>query len=158
MTSRGWEIYTRQVRPLQKKKPKPEAPAEKKNPPVLKKPEAGIGAAMPEDIAKPLERRREKNFLRGEILIESILDLHGMTQNEAFDALRNFLSGAIKNKKRNLLVITGKGKNNSGVLRKNFENWIRDIPESSAILALRPGAQKHGGAGAFYVVLRKSGR
>jgi len=166
MTSRGWEIYTREVKPINKKRLKAHShkkenvyeatalkAAESASP--SKNPQIGVSRAMPADIHKPLERRREKIFLRGEFPIESTLDLHGMTQTEAFDALANFMSRAVKSGKRYLLVISGKGSCGKGILRRNFENWLHQLPEFSSILALRPASPRHGGSGAFYVVLRK---
>ena len=43
---------------------------------------------------------------RGQIPIEAQLDLHGLTQQEALDALANFLSTAIEAGQRCVLVIT----------------------------------------------------
>jgi len=109
--------------------------------------------------AKPLhiilDRRVEKNIRQGDIALEARIDLHGMTQSEAYDALARFMAKQVKAGRRNLLVITGKGRGNAGVLKTNLPMWLQSLPEASAILTLRPAAPKHGGDGAFYVVLRK---
>ena len=102
-----------------------------------------------------LERNREKALRQGDVEIEARLDLHGMTQAEAFDALTTFMHRQVAAGKRHLLIITGKGKDGMGVLRQNLGGWLRQLPEASAILAVRPAAPKHGGEGAVYVLLRR---
>jgi DNA-nicking Smr family endonuclease len=103
-----------------------------------------------------LERAREKKLRQGEFTIDAKLDLHGMTQVEAFAALSVFMHKKAAAGKRHLLIITGKGRGGEGVLRRNLEKWLSQLPEAGRVLALRPAAIKHGGDGAFYVVLRKS--
>lgn len=102
-----------------------------------------------------LDRRVEKKIRSGEFSVDAKIDLHGMTQAEAFDALAQFMAIQVKIGRRNLLVITGKGKGMKGILRTNLPHWLESLPESSQILTLRPAALKHGGDGAFYVLLKK---
>ena len=107
------------------------------------------------DINTALDRRVEKNLRQGDIDIEARIDLHGMTQTIAYDALARFMARQVKAGKRNLLIITGKGSKGDGVLRANLPNWLQTLPEMSHILTLRPAADKHGGSGAFYVICKK---
>jgi DNA-nicking Smr family endonuclease len=43
-------------------------------------------------------------------------------------------------------------------LRRNLESWLRQLPEARSILALRQAAPKHGGEGAFYVLLKRKNK
>ncbi|MFA5041770.1 MAG: Smr/MutS family protein [Bdellovibrionales bacterium] len=161
MTSRGWEIYTREVKPINKKRLKPriektQPPKPVAKPAVPAEPQKiAAPRKLPDDIFRSLERKREKSFRQGDVEIDAKLDLHGKTQIEAFDALTAFIASAVKTGKRNLLIVTGKGRGGAGVLRRNLEGWLGQLPESSSILALRSAAPRHGGEGAFYVVLRR---
>ena len=167
MTSKDkqiWETYAQGLVLVQKKRRKPSLGA-----PTLEKPAVCKRmAAKPASLAKSntkkaskviipnnLERKREKFLRQGNVEIEATLDLHGMTQSEAFDALSSFMRQSLKMGRRHLLIITGKGRLGTGVLRSNLKNWLGQLPEISAILAIRPAAPKHGGDGAFYVVMRK---
>ncbi|MDR3423531.1 MAG: Smr/MutS family protein [Alphaproteobacteria bacterium] len=158
-----WKDYTRGVQPVRKEKKTPDRRenrtegqavqtiAEKPGPfplPLFHKGKERLSAP-------PLERKREKALRQGTIAIEARLDLHGMTQAEAFAALSDFMRQETKAGKRHLLIITGKGRGEGGVLRRNLETWLSQLPESRSILALRPAAPHHGGGGAFYVVMRK---
>jgi len=81
--------------------------------------------------------------------------LHGLRQQEAHELLQRFVATQAARGKRALLVITGKGASGKSVLRANFPRWCAEQPLAELILALRPAAPQHGGAGAWYVMLRK---
>lgn len=96
----------------------------------------------------------ETKLKKGKLPIEGRIDLHGMTQDEAYRALTRFVQSARRSGKRTLLVITGKGKvSTGGVLRRNVPLWLEG---NSAVLALTPAAPQDGGSGAFYLRLRKN--
>jgi DNA-nicking Smr family endonuclease len=107
------------------------------------------------DFQAPLERSLERRMRNGEIVPEARLDLHGMREDEAHQALIDFIEGQMKNGRRYLLVITGKGCGGQGVLRARLKGWLAASLFAAHILALRSAAIRHGGAGAFYVLLKK---
>lgn len=98
----------------------------------------------------------ESRLRKGKLSLEGRLDLHGLTQVEAHAALRRFIHAAVDHEKRTVLVITGKGSLSGGVLRRMLPLWIEaDGFLSRHVLALSPAQPKDGGAGAFYIRLRK---
>lgn len=162
-----WTDYARGVSPVRTKKKRP-APAPRpshahndKHPSRVNAEKAPpqpprLHAAVEKDLkAAALDRKREKALRQGDIAIDGKIDLHGMTQTQAFAALGSFLRRKVKTGKRCLLVVTGKGRGGDGVLKRSLESWLNQLPEASAVLALRPAAPQHGGDGAFYVILRK---
>ncbi len=164
-----WKLYAKGVKKIKKTNP-PSSSPRKRGPSVTRLRDHDTpalptqhnwipaSAGMTHE-AKPvqtkLERSKERDLRQGEIALEARIDLHGMTQAVAFQALAHFMAGAVKTGKRNLLIITGKGTGKTGVLRTNLPHWLQTLPEASQILTLRPAAPKHGGAGAFYVLLKK---
>jgi DNA-nicking Smr family endonuclease len=161
-----WDTYKHGVRPVQKMPrvshkataaPEKAAARAAASTEPLQKPKLSAARPLSENVFNPLERKREKSLRQGSIEIDAKLDLHGMTQTEAFVALTKFMHKCVTAEKRQLLIITGKGKisEGGGVLRRNLGNWLAQLPEAPSILALRPAAPKHGGEGAVYVVLRK---
>ena len=113
-----------------------------------------------------IHRRLEQKMLRGQIKIDSTLDLHGMTQEEAKDATVNFVRMAKKNNLNIVLIITGKGvsKDNTddgyrsryerGVLNQNLPNWLKLPQIRNDINGYRYANIRHGGEGAYYILLK----
>ena len=105
-----------------------------------------------------LDRRTGKRFKRGQLPVEAHLDLHGMTQSEAYSQLKCFLSEQQQTGRRCVMVVTGKGtgKAGGGVLRTIVPNWLNEIANRKNILAFEYARQKDGGAGALYVLLKRN--
>ena len=91
-----------------------------------------------------------KRLRAGELPIAGRIDLHGMTRAEAEAALTRFIHFSFHNGRRCVLVITGR----SGILKPATLDWLNGNDLRSFILAIAP-AKNHGGAGAFYVLLKR---
>lgn len=104
---------------------------------------------------EPLDLRIERNMSLGDIVIEAKIDLHGRTEQEAYDSFKTFVEEQQKRGKRMLLVITGKGPEGGSVIRQNLPRWCNTAPFDTSVLAVRTAAQHHGGEGAYYVLLGK---
>ncbi len=108
------------------------------------------------------DRRAQRQIARGKTPIDSTLDLHGMTQQQAFNRLRSHIEQASAAGQRCILVITGKGARQnadadagSGVLRRNLPDWLGNQALSGLVSGIAPAARSHGGDGAFYVRLKR---
>ena len=106
---------------------------------------------------EPLDLRVERNLSLGDVVIEARLDLHGQTEQAAYEKFREFVEAQHARGKRMLLVITGKGADGTSVLRANLPRWCDVTPFEDFVLAVRTAAPHHGGDGAYYVLLRKKG-
>ena len=93
---------------------------------------------------------------RGQIDIEARLDLHGETQASAHLHLDRFLEAARQRGQRVVLVVTGKGKDGDGVLKRMLPHWLGALPYAEWVLGFSPAGPAHGGTGAFYIALRKA--
>ncbi|EPR42776.1 Smr protein/MutS2 [Desulfovibrio sp. X2] len=94
----------------------------------------------------------------GQYAVEAHLDMHGMTQEQAYDALLFFLREAYFSGKRVVLLIPGRGKGSPhglGLLKREIQFWLTREPLRRAVLAYCTALPRHGGAGALYVMLRK---
>lgn len=103
-----------------------------------------------------LDKNTARRFERGELPIDSAIDLHGLTQARAHEALDAFVGKAVKAGARVLIVVTGKGKQGEGVLRRQVPEWLKLGPHASRILRLASARVQHGGEGAYYVLLRRN--
>jgi DNA-nicking Smr family endonuclease len=105
-------------------------------------------------------RKERQQLVRGRVAIEARIDLHGMTQTEAYGALRRFLHRSQANDAKFVLVITGKGAPNAprgerGVLRHQVPLWLALSEFRRYVLGFDVAHTGHGGEGALYVRLRK---
>ena len=111
----------------------------------------------------PLERRMRTQLRRGQQGVEAVIDLHGLRQDEAHSALRGFLRLQQQRGARLVLVVTGKGiagdvpyGEERGILRRNVPHWLRLPDLRPLVLGFDEAEQRHGGAGALYIRLRRS--
>lgn len=102
-----------------------------------------------------MDRNLVRRLTAGKLPVEAVLDLHGHVQHEAQQRLEHFVTTAIARDLRVLLVITGKGRAGGGVLRQQLPLWLKMSAHKAKILAATPASLRHGGAGAFYICLRR---
>ncbi|MAY14114.1 MULTISPECIES: DNA endonuclease SmrA [Oceanospirillaceae] len=94
----------------------------------------------------------------GKYETEARLDLHRRTIDEARRELYRFIQDCMAHDIRSVLVLPGKGDrniNDPAVLKSYLVHWLEELDEVQAYHTAQP---HHGGAGAFYVLLRKSER
>jgi DNA-nicking Smr family endonuclease len=144
-------------------------------PPPLPKPSSFSSHGMVAGLDKKIVQR----LRQGDVHIEEIIDLHGLSQVAAYHALEAFILKAERLDKRKLLIITGKGRplalelggktplvhsrpplwqpgrSEQGVLARQVPLWLENAAFSCKILTYGPAHPKHGGGGALYVVLRR---
>ena len=100
----------------------------------------------------------QKKIIKGEYKIDAKLDLHGYSRNEAYGTLMDFLNNSYQRKFRMLLVITGKGLNSPdpfSTIKESFFGWIQTWKMQDNFLYVNYAHNKHGGDGAFYILLKK---
>lgn len=105
---------------------------------------------------QPLAGNRLRQVKRGVVSVSHQLDLHGLTREEALDALPRFLLSAQKKGQKAVLVITGKGKHSpeEPVLHQAVASWLRDAGRA-IVLEFAPAPREMGGSGAYVVFLRQ---
>lgn len=113
--------------------------------------------ALAAGAALGLDRRTATRLRRGQLSIEARLDLHGMILVEAETALGRFLKFAHGRGMRCVLVITGKGLRGpgTGVIRAALPGWLNGAALRPIVVAFSQARPADGGAGAFYVYLRR---
>lgn len=107
-------------------------------------------------LAPGLQKNILKKLRKGFFGIDSSIDLHGLTSQEAQHQLSQFLHRCIESGFRCVHIIHGKGygsDNNHPVLKNNVNLWLR---QHSEIQAFCSTPVKHGGTGAAFVLLRHS--
>jgi DNA-nicking Smr family endonuclease len=104
-----------------------------------------------------LDRRSPLRLKRGRMAIEARLDLHGLTQAEAYRELAVFVARASAAGRRAVLIVTGKGtREGGGVLRAAVPRWLNEPALRVHVLAMTPALPRDGGDGALYLLLRRA--
>jgi DNA-nicking Smr family endonuclease len=148
-----WEEAVRGVAPLRRREPAASAL------PLAAAPTEGLRQpeVTADDRPAGLDRATAERLRRGLRPIEARLDLHGMTQAEAHQALTEFVRTSSQAGRRCLLVTTGRGfgQERPGILRNAVPRWLDAAGLRRQVLAVAAAQPRHGGAGAFYVLLRR---
>ena len=156
-----WERVAASVRPLVRGRSIATAP--------VKAMPAASPAARPAPVVPPspaparsqgntLDGSWDRAIRRGAIMPDMVIDLHGHTLSAAHAALDHGLERALARGVRVILLVTGRAPREGGrrgVIHASFRAWLAASPHARRIAAVRPAHPRHGGAGAFYVVLRR---
>ena len=110
-----------------------------------------------------IDKNTAKRFRHGELKIERRLDLHGYTEDEAWNAVENFVKNAYIDNLRCILIITGKGLPHPeddiyakhGIIKEKVPQWLNTPQLRPLILSISYAQIKDGGNGALYVLLRR---
>ncbi|VAW06792.1 hypothetical protein MNBD_ALPHA01-767 [hydrothermal vent metagenome] len=125
-------------------------------------------------MLKDADHNWQRKLRRGRIKPDGKIDLHGLTQDRAYDALNRYIDTAHKKGKRFILVVTGKGgvKSRSGhmsyseydcaeyvhergILKTNVPRWLSQGELAKRIVSYYTANEEHGGDGALYVILKR---
>jgi DNA-nicking Smr family endonuclease len=159
-----WAQVTDALTPLQRRPPAAASPVPARPVPVAPRQSAPVKGETKAAPVPRLDRRLKQRLARGRTAIDARIDLHGLTQAEAFAQLTAFLRRARHDGARMVLVITGKGAapgldpQPRGVLHRQVPLWLASMGLREGVIAFAPATSGHGGNGALYVRLRRADR
>lgn len=108
-----------------------------------------------------LDPRLITRLRRGEFALQDHVDLHGMIQADAKEALTEFILRSVRKGFRTVLVVHGRGRRSPGghpVLKHAAIHWLSHGIAGAHVLAFTTARPSDGGAGAMYVLLRRDRR
>lgn len=176
-----WKKVAATVKPLAKAK----APLAPTTPPTISPPKpaprsTAAPAAAPRPATKlPPPRRThgqatldghwDRRLRKGLVRPDLSIDLHGHTLVSAQALLDEAIRRGLMRGARVLLVVAGRLRPGAdrlpqmhgdprprGAIRASLPDWLAYSPHADQVVALRPAHISHGGAGAVYVILRRS--
>jgi DNA-nicking Smr family endonuclease len=161
-----WESVAASVRPLPGRV-RPIAPPSPRSiasqpPPRVEPPRRAPAANRVAVDAATLDGGWDRKLRTGRLVPELTVDLHGYTRDRAHALLTRCIIDGATGGARVMLVITGKGARETddsdrprGVIRASLRDWLQSSDLRPYIAALRPAHPRHGGGGAWYVILRR---
>jgi DNA-nicking Smr family endonuclease len=111
-----------------------------------------------EGAAPGIDARLLRSLRRGDFSVQGRLDLHGMTQVEAKEAVDRFLTDSRRTGKRCVLIVHGRGLNSKDqvpVLKEGIRVWLSQKRIGKTVMAFATARPQDGGTGAVYVLLRR---
>ena len=112
-----------------------------------------------------IDKSTLRKFKREEFKVEAVLNLHGLTEDEAFAKVDSFIPQSYALGRRCVMIITGKGIRvhpnddiftSKGILRKQVPQWLNMARLRAMILIYKHPSEKMGGEGALYILLRRN--
>ncbi len=164
----AWKEITRGIKKISRSEPPSSKPLIiKEVKPHINMSEVYKGNALNSlklDITDNIDNNTAKRFKREEFPIEATLDLHGYTEDQAYNKVFDFVRTSYIRQKRCILIITGKGLQKKdddnifatkGVLKERVPQWLNSSELRPLILSFRHPTAKNGGEGALYILLRR---
>ncbi len=110
-----------------------------------------------------IDKNTATKFVKGNYQIDARLDLHGYTEKGAFSAVTDFIKNCYIQRKRCILIITGKGLRDdnkpwyetTGVINQALIGWLNNPEIRPFILSVAQAKQSDGGSGAYYILLKR---
>lgn len=169
MSDKEWEIFKEKVQPIKasgkvkyaRKKTATKSVQERK---VVNENFNEINLEEQSEAIRQLDKNILRKIKKGNLIIEESLDLHGYTLEESKEKVVKFIEKNFNNKKRFLLIITGKGRRlgvsegwrGKGRLKENVPHWLSSVYLSKYVLWFDKATSNKGGDGALMVYLKKS--
>ena len=157
---RAVDTNTVVLRPDKKPRPVPALKPLEQVDPLQNEVEQGLETLFQEDkvgfLAPGLQKSVLKKLRKGYYGLDAVIDLHGLTSQEAKRQLLRFLHFCVEDGCRCVQVVHGKGYNspdNQPILKNDINLWLRQHKDILAFCSTPP---KAGGAGALYVLLKLS--
>lgn len=145
-----------EVPPAAVSAPAPPAPPARPQPASPPRPVPAKPAALqPHPLGAPLDGSWDRRISRGRLVPDRVIDLHGHTVADA----HAILAAAIRadDGARVILVVTGKGRpDRPARIRAELMHWLERPDLRPHVASLRAAHPRHGGGGAFYIVLRRA--
>lgn len=137
------------------KKPKPierPLPDQTVSPAEMKTTLNTLTSLAPPAVSPKLNSQVMRQIRQRKRRADAMVDLHGLSEQQAHERLGDFLQSAATHKHKLLLIITGKGR---GALQSAVPKWLDSPAFSRLVHSYDQALPEDGGEGAFYVMLRR---
>ncbi len=101
-----------------------------------------------------LDSKIKKQIKSNRLNFDAIIDLHGKTEVQAHELIKNFIKDCYLNNFKSIMIVTGKGSNNKGKLRLKTPLWLKNEDLSKYVVGFETMPHNKGGEGALFVQLK----
>tara|TARA_B100000674_G_scaffold62433_1_gene43298 strand:+ start:78 stop:554 length:477 start_codon:yes stop_codon:yes gene_type:complete len=106
------------------------------------------------NVTFTLDNKIKKQIKSNRLNFDSIIDLHGKTEVQAHESIKNFIKDCYFNNLKSIIIVTGKGTNSNGKLKSKTPLWLKSEDLSKYVVGFVTMPHNKGGEGALFVQLK----
>jgi len=115
---------------------------------------SGINKVLKPNVSFTLDNKIKKKIKSNKLNFDAIIDLHGQTEVQAYELIKNFIKDCYFNNFKSIMIITGKGSNNKGKLKLKTPLWLKSEVISKYVVGFETMPHHKGGEGALLVRIK----
>ena len=117
-----------------------------------------VSRVLKSNVSFTLDNKTKKQMKSNKLACDAIIDLHGKTEIQAYELIKNFIKDSYFNNSKSIIIITGKGKNCKGKLKLKTPLWLRSESLSKFVVGFETMPHNKGGEGALFVKLKNKNK
>ena len=117
-----------------------------------------ISKDLKPNIYFSLDSRTKRKLNSDKLVIDAMIDLHGKTEVQAYEIIKNFIKNSYLNELKSIIIITGKGISSKGKLRLKTPLWLKSEELSKFVVGFEIMPHNKGGEGALFVQLKNKNK
>ena len=115
---------------------------------------SNISKVLKTNVRFELDKKIKRQLKNKKTVFDAIIDLHGKTEEQACEIVKNFIKNSYFNNLKSIIIITGKGINCRGKLKLKTPIWLKSSEISKFVIGFETMPQNRGGEGVLYVKLK----
>ena len=140
-----WNFYTSNLKSIKKAD---------KNKKINLSAISGIKKILKPNANFILDNKIKKQLKSNKLNFDAIIDLHGKTEAQAYELIKNFIKDCYFNNFKSIMIVTGKGTNSKGKLKLKTPLWLKNELLSKYVVGFETMPHDKGGEGALFVQLK----
>ena len=110
------------------------------------------------NVTFTLDSKIKNRIKNNRLSFDAIIDLHGKTEVQAYDLIKNFIKDCYFNNFKSIMIVTGKGSNSKGKLKLKTPLWLKSDVLSKYVVGFDIMPHNKGGEGALFVQLKNKNK
>ena len=110
------------------------------------------------NVSFTLDNKIKKQMKSNKLTFDAMVDLHGKTEIQAYEIIKNFIKDSYLNNFKSIIIITGKGSNSKGKLKLKTPLWLKSDGISKYVVGFEIMPHNKGGEGALFVKLKNKNK
>ena len=117
-----------------------------------------INKVLKPNVSFILDNRIKRQIKSNRLHLDAIVDLHGETEVQAYELIKNFVKDCYFNNFKSVMIVTGKGPNSKGKLKLKTPLWLKSEELSKYVVGFETMPHNKGGDGALFVQLKNKNK